>query len=94
MAYLTQVKVKNKRYVYLTEYIGIRKYITKREKNIYSFGTMQNALLNMRIWQKVPDLFPHDLKEMGYGQKDLIEWVRTLETGKSKTGRSEKFKVN
>lgn len=94
MGYLTQVKVKDKRYVYLTEYIGAQKYITKRERNVYSFGILQKALFKMRMWEKMPELFPQDLKVMGYDTNDLIEWIKTLETGKSKTGRSTKFKVN
>lgn len=46
------------------------------------------------MWEKMPELFPEDLQKMGYNKKDLAEWIKTLETGRSKTGRSSKFKVN
>ncbi len=94
LGYLTQVNVKGEKYIYLTEYIGQQQYTARREKNVYSFGINQKALFKMRMWEKIPELFPQKLQNLGYGKKDLLEWIKTLETGKSKTGRSQKFKVN
>lgn len=71
----------------------MHEYTARRERNIYSFGSLQKALFKMRMWEKMPDLFPKDLKIMGYSKQDLSEWIKTLETGISKTGRSKKFKV-
>ncbi|MBU8905568.1 hypothetical protein [Desertibacillus haloalkaliphilus] len=93
MGYLSQVKVKGRRYIYLTEYIGMSRFTTKTEINVFSFGNREKALEKMTWWRKYFQEFPQELIDRGYGKKDLDEWIRTLETGKSKTGRSNKFKI-
>lgn len=91
MAFLSQVKVKGRRYIYLTEYVGKKKYGKYTERNVYGFGEKNKAFETMRQWQNDFSTFPEHLLKLGYGEKDLEDWIRTLETGISKTGRSKKF---
>lgn len=93
VAFLTQVRSNGKQYVYLAEYCGQQKHSTRREKRIYSFGSIDEALYSMYYWRMAYETFPMELKDMGYEKKDLDEWIGTLESGVSKTGRSKKFKV-
>lgn len=91
MAFLSQVKVKGKRYIYLTEYIGKKNSIKSTEIHVYGFGVRETALEKMKQWKNDFSKFPKELIERGYDKEDLNEWLTTLETGKSKTGRSTKF---
>lgn len=89
MAFLSQIKSKGRRYIYLTEYVS--GYNKGKGMHIYSFGTRDKALSDMRKWQKDFNTFPQYLLEKGYDKVDLYEWIQTLETGVSKTGKSKKF---
>lgn len=90
LGYLSQVKVKGKRYIYLKEYQG-KKNGKITEPRIYAFGHRSIALQRMKEWQKDFSTFPEYLKKLGYDENDLQDWINTLETGVSKTGRSKKF---
>lgn len=89
MAYLSQVVAKGRRYIYLTEYIGGKH--NKTDIHVYGFGERSKALAAMQEWQRDFKRFPRELVAMGYGLRDLSEWIETLETGISKTGRSRNF---
>lgn len=89
MAYLSQVLSKGRRYIYLTEYIGGKH--NKTDIHVYGFGERSKALAEMYEWRRDFKRFPRELTDMGYGEGDLREWIQTLETGRSKTGRSRKF---
>lgn len=92
MGYLSQVKSKGRRYIYLSEYVGGRKYTNSTDMHVYGFGEKNKALEKMKVWEKeYPYKFPRELLERGYGRHDLKQWINTLETGQSKTGRSKKF---
>lgn len=89
MGYLSQVKSNGKQYIYLTEYVGNQKYSTKKERHVYGFGEARRALLKMRRWKrKFESDFPKELIELGYGAKDLEEWINTIEGGCTPTGRN------
>ncbi|MGG5253537.1 hypothetical protein ACQYAD_08580 [Neobacillus sp. SM06] len=88
MGYLSQVRAGGKQYIYLTEYCGNQAFSTKTEKHIFSFGSSDVALVKMKRWDRKFDKeFPNQLKEAGYSQVDLKEWIKTLETGITKNGR-------
>lgn len=57
------------------------------KQTIYSFGNYEKALEKMYGWRNNPELFPQELKELGYDLSDLHDWILTLETKKTKTGR-------
>ncbi|HHY22570.1 MAG TPA: hypothetical protein GX525_12005 [Bacilli bacterium] len=89
MAYLSQVMSKGRRYIYLTEYIGGKH--SKTDIHVYGFGERSKALAEMQEWRRDFKRFPRELAAMGFGLRDLREWIETLETGVSKTGRSRNF---
>lgn len=92
MAYLSQVKAGGKQYIYLTEYCGNQAFSSKLEKHIFGFGNSGMALLKMKGWlRRFETDFPEDLKKLGYTRIDLENWIKTIETGITKTGR--KFRV-
>lgn len=91
MAFLSQVRSRGQQYIYLTEYRGKEQYSTRTEVNIFAFGNRENAVAKMYYWLENFHKFPKELVELGYGRKDLLEWIDTMETGISKTGRSNKF---
>lgn len=93
MAYLSQVKANGYQYIYLTEYCGNNDYSMKLERHIYAFGNAKVVLEKMYGWLKdFENSFPVELKVLGYGREDLIGWIKTLETGRTKRGK--KFKYN
>lgn len=90
--YLSQVKSNGKRYIYLCAYDGSQEYSTRRERRVYAFGEARQALKKMRRWKRKFYEFPQELKELGCSEQDLNDWITTIETGKTKTGRN--FIVN
>ncbi|OIJ07638.1 hypothetical protein BKP35_18300 [Anaerobacillus arseniciselenatis] len=92
MGFLSQVKAKGKQYIYLSEYIGSSNFSGSTEINVYGFGPKEEALKRMKRWEEnFAYEFPKELLNRGYGRHDLRHWIKTLETGRSKTGRSLKF---
>ena len=83
--FLRQVKAKGNRYLYLCCYYS-DELVTDR-KILYSFGRTENALNKMQNWSKDFTLFPNELKALGCEKEDLDDWIRTLKTGITKTGR-------
>lgn len=57
---------------------------------VYRFGRKEIAIRNMHNWKVHYEEFPEDLTALGCNKKDLEEWIRTLETGISKTGKQLK----
>ncbi|WP_378211126.1 hypothetical protein [Anoxybacteroides rupiense] len=92
MAYLSQVKSNGRQYIYLCAYVGNQAYSTRKEQRVYAFGEARRALLRMKRWKRRFSEFPQELLDLGCDMKDLDEWIRTLETGVTKTGR--KFSVS
>lgn len=81
--YLTKKKSKGNTYIYLR----ISKRVEGKVKHdyIYSFGKMPTALNHMYsiINEEIP--FPSELKD--YDIKHIMDWIWTIETGKTKNGR-------
>ncbi|TRM08768.1 hypothetical protein FH966_14795 [Lentibacillus cibarius] len=84
--YLERVVSKGFCYLYLKEY-AVRSHYASNSIIVYRFGRIEKALKNMYIWRNDFGLFPEQLQNLGCTQKDLNEWIRTLETGVHKTGR-------
>lgn len=84
--FLKNVKSKGNVYIYLCAY----NCLDQDKKIIFSFGRIDKALMRMKKWKENFCDFPVDLSEMGCCREDLLDWVRTLETGITKTGK--KFK--
>ncbi|THD15772.1 hypothetical protein CI793_11215 [Anoxybacillus ayderensis] len=90
--YLSQVKSNGKRYIYLCMYVGTQEYSSRKEKRVYAFGEARRALVKMKRWKRRFTEFPQELLELGCSMKDLEQWIQTIETGVTKTGRI--FKTN
>lgn len=86
--FISRVKSKGRYYLYLYGYLN--KDGTPKIQTLYSFGNKEIAIQNMRTWFKNFDLFPKELIEFGCNKKDLEVWIRTLETGVTKTGKKTK----
>lgn len=79
------------------KYIQLRKSIAEKNKKtgervinkklLFSFGNYKNALNNMLDWRNRPETFPEKLKKQGFDLYDLDDWIMTLETKITKTGR-------
>jgi hypothetical protein len=80
--FLTQSKAKGKRYLYLCCYAPM-----DSKKIVYKFGRLELAIEKMRKWKMNFETFPVALKELGCTKKDLIQWINTIETGVTKTGK-------
>ncbi|MCX8045517.1 MAG: hypothetical protein N3A70_01370 [Anoxybacillus gonensis] len=48
--------------------------------------------MKMKRWKRRFTEFPQELLELGCSMKDLEQWIQTIETGVTKTGRI--FKTN
>ncbi|MED1303810.1 MULTISPECIES: hypothetical protein [Bacillus] len=89
-SFLKFVTSRGKLYVYLAKEIYIRKENGKnisKTKTLYGFGRYDIALERLYCWREDPETFPEELKGMNYNWFDINDWVLTLETGYSKTGR-------
>ncbi|MGG3805838.1 hypothetical protein [Metabacillus fastidiosus] len=84
--FLSGLKVKNTYYIYLTAY-NARDPYGSRKKTLYKFGRLDEAVLKMYYWRDNFSNFPYVLVELGCTEDDLREWINTLETGITKTGR-------
>jgi hypothetical protein len=91
--YLNTKRAKGKKYIYLYCYSKKEKNPKKREKKVYSFGRNDIALERFKRWRKDFSLFPEELKMLGCTQKDLIDWIVTVETGITKTGKQFKAAI-
>lgn len=80
---------KEKKYIYLYCYSKEKSHRNK-EKRLFSFGRNDIALEKFKKWRKDYSLFPEELKRLGCTKKDLIDWIVTIETGITKTGKQFK----
>jgi hypothetical protein len=84
--YLTRTKAKGNYYIYLRAYHSCEE-IYQGKKYVYSFGRAEKAIESMRKWIKDFRSFPVELIELGCTRGDLEGWIKTLETGVTKTGK-------
>lgn len=85
VGYLSKKKVSNKTYIYIRKSFRENKKI--KHEYIYSFGSMPGALEKMYWLRDHPELFPNELADRGFDFSDLYDWILTMETGVTSTGR-------
>ena len=83
--YLSKKKSNGNTYIYLRR--SYREDNKVKHEYIYSFGSMPNALEKMFWLRDNPEQFPKELKERGYNLMDLDNWIMTIETRVTSTGR-------
>lgn len=85
LGYLIRKKSKGNTYIYLRT--SKRESGVVQHEYIYSFGKMPNALNHLYSILNDEISFPDELKRRGYEIKHVLDWVMTLETKKTTTGR-------
>lgn len=88
--FISHVNSKGNQYIYLYTYCN-QEEISSGKQSIYGFGRKEQAIKKMRSWRNDFSQFPKELIEFGCTREDLIDWIRTMETGVTKTGK--KFKA-
>ncbi|GAF66422.1 hypothetical protein BTS2_3323 [Bacillus sp. TS-2] len=86
VGYLSKKISKGKTYIYLRK--SYREGKEVKNEYLYSFGPMPHALEKMYSIRGNPDTFPKELTNQDYDLLDLNEWILTLETKLTSTGRS------
>ena len=86
MAYLIRKKSKDNVYIYLRN--STRANGRVQHEYIFSFGKMPDALDFLYSVSNGDTPFPLKLHEKGYEMKDVMEWIMTLETKRTATGRN------
>jgi hypothetical protein len=78
--FVIKVKSKDKEYYYLrkAERLKENKSI-KRDRNIFSFGSKEKALLKMNQWVNNENDLPDELKLKGYNLEDVSKWIQQIE---------------
>lgn len=61
MAYLDFVKSSGKTYVYVNEYVGKQETSMKKEKRIARLGRVEQALMQLKVWQIDPKRIPIEI---------------------------------
>jgi hypothetical protein len=84
--FLKNVKSKGKVYIYLCAYNNL----DQDKKILFSFGRIDKAKKDLHNWKNDFSQFPLVLSELGCTRGDLIEWIKTIETGITKTGKNFK----
>lgn len=84
--FLKNVKSKGQVYIYLCAYDRQE----KDRKIVFSFGRIDRAIGKMNSWKGDFRDFPILLSELGCRREDLEDWIRTIETGVTKTGKQFK----
>lgn len=87
--HLHKKRGRGKFYIYLRE--SFRNGDKVENINIYSFGKMPGALEFLYSIREDYSLFPEELLKKGYNLDDLDEWIMTLETQVTGTGREFKL---
>jgi hypothetical protein len=77
VGYITKIKSRGKEYFYLRK--SIRKLNSIEKKQIYSFGSRESALTNLRIWKENIESLPQELKNLGYSFDDVLYWIEQIE---------------
>jgi hypothetical protein len=83
--YLSKKLSNGRNYLYIRQSYRLDGKV--KHKYLYSFGAMPSALDKMYDILNNPETFPDKLKENGFNLNDLQEWVFTVETRTTSTGR-------
>lgn len=84
MAFLSFVKSRGEKYVYVTEYTGQKKYSSSIKSHIYSLGKIEEAIFTLQAWYLNFEHFPIELKEKGYCEGDIKKWIQDLKINRNK----------
>lgn len=84
MAFLSFVKSRGEKYVYVTEYCGQQKYSSSSKNHIYPLGKQDEAIFTLQAWDLNFEHFPKELKAKGYSKKDLKKWIHDLKMSRKK----------
>lgn len=87
--YLSKKKSNGNTYIYLRR--SYRENNKVKHEYIFSFGTTSNALEKMYWYRDHPEQFPKQLKDRGYGLGDLYDWIMTMETKVTSTGKKFEY---
>jgi hypothetical protein len=87
--FLSTVKTKGNYYVYLRSYAVNQQYVKKVKTN-FKFGRKEIAIKKLHHWKENFGDFPKELIDLGCNVFDLEDWIRTFETGITKTGKQFK----
>lgn len=77
VGYITKIKSRGKEYFYLRK--SIRKLNSIEKKQIYSFGSREDALKNLDNWKINIEFLPQELKDLGYSLEDVLYWIEQIE---------------
>lgn len=80
--FLTISSSRGYKYIQLRRSVFVKGVVKKQL--IYSFGSVDKALMKMYAWREEPRMFPDDLEDEGYTQEDLNNWIDWVEEKKSK----------
>ncbi|PJN91479.1 hypothetical protein [Bacillus sp. mrc49] len=83
--YLSKKKANGSIYIYVRRSYRVGKRTS--HKNIYGFGPLPAALEKMYQIRENPNTFPETLSLEGFNLSDLHEWILTIETNITSTGR-------
>lgn len=72
---------------------SVRENYSTRKETLYTFGRVDKALLNMYSWRNDFRKFPKELLVIGCQLEHLEDWIRTIETGVTKTGKQFKAAI-
>lgn len=89
--YLSKKKSNGKIYIYLRR--SYRENEQIKHEYIHGFGAMPDALENLYLLRENPENFPSELSKQNFDLADLNEWILTLETQVTSTGREFNLKV-
>ncbi|MCX4074743.1 hypothetical protein OQZ55_00235 [Bacillus subtilis] len=87
--FLARVKTNGTTYIYLRQAKRTPNGI--KNERIYSFGPAHKALETMLYFFNNPEEFPKPLTEAGYTLEDLDNWMWTLNTKTTPTGKPFDF---
>ncbi|NRG31727.1 hypothetical protein [Niallia circulans] len=85
VGYLTKKTSKGKVYLYIRK--SYREGKRVKHQYIYGFGPIETAKEKLyKIFEEEIE-FPKELKINGFNLDDVYDWILTLETGVTKSGR-------
>lgn len=90
--FLSQVKANGNRYLYICSY-HTQEYSARKQKRLYSLGKSKKAIMTLRMWKENLQDIPSELIELGCTKEDITDWIRTIETGITKTGKQFKATI-
>ena len=83
--YICRKRAKERTYIYLRR--SYRENNKVKHEYVYSFGPMPDALEKMYWLRDNPEEFPEELKQRHFDLVDLYDWIMTMETKVTPTGR-------